>query len=285
MRRLPWILPVLALVLGLYAPALAQPLASSAPYTWGMDNETSDDECIMDGPVEEASAPCLTIEAVAGTIFGAYPSGFCRGCLCTAVGGVIQNMRLEARNANDMSCTDGFTSRFVYRGRKAHPTLERYRGRWRSFCSTPGPSGPGAVSEAAAAEVEVCRGVWRGVLQRNINGFDFFLVTEEQSPLGCLPHLVPNNAPAEPEVLVLDQNSPNPFNPSTSITYRLAVPTHVRLHVFDALGRRVMTVVDGVREAGAHRVRVDASALAGGVYVYVLEAGAQRQARRMVLLK
>lgn len=68
----------------------------------------------------------------------------------------------------------------------------------------------------------------------------------------------------------LGQNYPNPFNPSTTIMFRLAQKEHVKLTVFDLLGREVATVVDGARDAGEHVILFDASTLSSGVYVYRL---------------
>ncbi|GEM_PF-6295749 len=90
---------------------------------------------------------------------------------------------------------------------------------------------------------------------------------------------------AVPERFALGANYPNPFNPTTVITYDLPDARAVTLTVYDALGRRVAHLDEGLRAAGRHRLRFDASRLSAGVYVYTLEAGDFRAARRMVLLK
>jgi hypothetical protein len=59
----------------------------------------------------------------------------------------------------------------------------------------------------------------------------------------------------------------------------------VRLALFDILGREVMTLLDGRVAAGAHSVRLDASRLAGGIYMYRITAGSFVSTRKMVLLK
>lgn len=89
---------------------------------------------------------------------------------------------------------------------------------------------------------------------------------------------------------VLSQNTPNPFNPVTRITYQLAKSEHVTLSVHDASGRLVRTLVDGVRGMGTHDVVWDGKSDAGtavgsGVYFYRLTAGKFSDAKKMVLLK
>jgi flagellar hook assembly protein FlgD len=88
----------------------------------------------------------------------------------------------------------------------------------------------------------------------------------------------------------LHQNYPNPFNPATTISFDLAQPGHVRLDVFDVAGRRVATLVDGVRAAGLSRATWDGrdshgQPVSSGVYFYRLMAGGTLQTKKMVLLK
>ena len=88
-----------------------------------------------------------------------------------------------------------------------------------------------------------------------------------------------------PERFVLEQNYPNPFNPSTTIQYALPNRSHVTLTVFNTLGERVATLVQGEQEAGNHEVQFQASNLASGVYFYRLQAGDFVQSRKLLLLK
>jgi len=80
-------------------------------------------------------------------------------------------------------------------------------------------------------------------------------------------------------------NSPNPFNVSSTVSYTLEGSGHVNLVVYDLLGRKVATLVDGEQEAGAHSVLWDASELASGVYFYRLTVGDFTETRRTTLLK
>ena len=84
--------------------------------------------------------------------------------------------------------------------------------------------------------------------------------------------------------------APNPFNPSTKLSFEMATPGHARLKVFDTAGRLVATLLDEHREAGSHFVNWDGRNDAGrtcsaGVYLYRLEAGKFSEAKRMVLIK
>ncbi len=83
----------------------------------------------------------------------------------------------------------------------------------------------------------------------------------------------------------LSQNYPNPFNPSTQIRFTLDAGRQTSLKVYDLLGREVAVLVDGAMSPGSHFVNFDASELPSGVYVYVLEAGGRREAKKMLLMK
>lgn len=80
-------------------------------------------------------------------------------------------------------------------------------------------------------------------------------------------------------------NYPNPFNPTTTITYELATAADVRLDVYDILGRHVKSLAYGHQPAGNHAVVFDASGLSSGMYMYRLQSGGQAQTKRMLLIK
>lgn len=90
---------------------------------------------------------------------------------------------------------------------------------------------------------------------------------------------------------VLAQNSPNPFNPSTTISFELASPREVSLGVFDLAGRLVKTLISGEwRDTGRHFAEWNGRDAAGqpaaaGVYFYRLQAGSFAETKRMLLLK
>jgi len=83
----------------------------------------------------------------------------------------------------------------------------------------------------------------------------------------------------------LDQNYPNPFNPATTISFTLPESSEVTLTVYNAIGQRIVTLVDRQKDAGSHSVTFDASELASGFYVYRIQAADFVKTRKMMLLK
>ena len=83
----------------------------------------------------------------------------------------------------------------------------------------------------------------------------------------------------------LQQNYPNPYNPTTSISYSLPSPSNVKLLVFNTLGQKLNTLVSEYKPAGNYTVNFNASALPSGIYFYKLEAGKFTQTKKMILLK
>ena len=95
---------------------------------------------------------------------------------------------------------------------------------------------------------------------------------------------------AIPESFALGQNFPNPFNPTTSISFTLPTASEVSLEVYNVLGQRVKTLVDGPMNAGSHSVMWNATdqngrTVSSGVYLYRIVAGDQTASNKMILLK
>ncbi|GAB5408504.1 MAG: hypothetical protein BalsKO_08690 [Balneolaceae bacterium] len=88
-----------------------------------------------------------------------------------------------------------------------------------------------------------------------------------------------------PDEYYLDQNYPNPFNPSTTIQYGLTEAGPVRLTVYDILGRKVQTLVDGNRFEGNYTINFDAAQLASGVYIYQLRTSQGIKTKKFTLIK
>jgi hypothetical protein len=83
----------------------------------------------------------------------------------------------------------------------------------------------------------------------------------------------------------LEQNTPNPFNPTTVIRYRLGTESDYTLTLFDALGRKVRTIDQGHKAAGQYQLVLTANDLPSGVYLYRLEAGDFTDTKRMIISK
>ncbi|MEW5994254.1 MAG: PKD domain-containing protein [Candidatus Zixiibacteriota bacterium] len=88
-----------------------------------------------------------------------------------------------------------------------------------------------------------------------------------------------------PSEFGLEQNHPNPFNPTTDISFTLPSPTHVTLTVYNMLGQQVAVLADGVYGAGNHTVTWDATGEASGIYLYRLTTADFTTTKKMLLLK
>jgi hypothetical protein len=88
-----------------------------------------------------------------------------------------------------------------------------------------------------------------------------------------------------PLVTTLHQNYPNPFNPTTSISFELNKAQNVSLIVYNLLGQRVLTLVNDRLESGKHRINLNASNLASGIYMYRLTTNSQSLTKKMTLIK
>ena len=88
-----------------------------------------------------------------------------------------------------------------------------------------------------------------------------------------------------PESVVLYQNYPNPFNPTTSISFELNKAQDVSLVVYNLLGQKVLTLVNDRLESGQHRININASNLASGIYMYRLITNSQSLTKKMTLIK
>jgi len=115
-----------------------------------------------------------------------------------------------------------------------------------------------------------------------IDDFSILAFTQQTSP-------VPDGAP-RPAVVRLAQNHPNPFNPSTTISFELPRAEQVKLAIYAVNGRRIATLLSDEMVAGPHQVvwngRDDrGQQMASGTYFYRLQTGSQELTRRMILIK
>lgn len=144
------------------------------------------------------------------------------------------------------------------------------------FASTPDDGFYTAVDYVGAFGSRLWTQGWTFLSQAGImaNDASAATVVAEESATGSIP-----------SAFALDQNHPNPFNPSTTISYSVATSGYVSLKLYDAVGQQVANLVDGSRRAGTYQVRLDASDLSSGIYFYQLRAGGQIINRKMTLMK
>ena len=99
------------------------------------------------------------------------------------------------------------------------------------------------------------------------------------------PPMVETMAESEPAVAMPLAVSPNPFNPTTTLSYTLAEAANVELKVFNLMGQEVATLISGPQAAGAYHVSFDAGSLPSGLYLSRFTAGGQSHVSRLLLAK
>ena len=102
--------------------------------------------------------------------------------------------------------------------------------------------------------------------------------------------VLPVESDPAPELYVLERNYPNPFNPTTTISFSIPVPEQVTLTIFNVTGQKIRTLVDAPLPSGAHTVVWDGLTDTGmrppsGVYLYELRAGTFRDAKKLMMMK
>jgi len=136
---------------------------------------------------------------------------------------------------------------------------------------------------------------WRPGLWRNDQGA--YIINQDNSERPALvwlrdyldtvsvdPVSVNDNADL-PYKYSLSNNYPNPFNPTTNITYSIIKTTNVTLKVYDILGREVKTLVNTEQAPGQYTVTFDAQNLSSGIYFYHINAGSFTATKKLMLLK
>ncbi len=119
----------------------------------------------------------------------------------------------------------------------------------------------------------------------NLAPYQSQIIVLDNSPLTAIAE-----KPQKPLTFALDQNYPNPFNPTTTILYEIPKTEKVTLEIYDVLGQRVATLVNGVLQPGQYSAIWSGMNNAGfhvatGVYFYRLQAGSFVSVKKMLLLK
>ncbi len=88
-----------------------------------------------------------------------------------------------------------------------------------------------------------------------------------------------------PSKFEMEQNFPNPFNPSTTIKYAISKQANVNLSIYNMLGQKVMELINTQQTAGTYEVKFDGASLSSGIYFYSLSNGSSLITKKMMLLK
>jgi hypothetical protein len=121
------------------------------------------------------------------------------------------------------------------------------------------PDGPGTASFLGC----------RVMISYKLTSITGIHATEQNTPMG----------------FSLSQSYPNPFNPSTTISFALPSQSFVTLRIFDLLGREISTIVSEDLPPGLYSREWDASRFASGIYFYRLQAGSFTETKKLMLLK
>ena len=88
-----------------------------------------------------------------------------------------------------------------------------------------------------------------------------------------------------PNEFLLAQNYPNPYNPQTTILYKVSEPTLVKIIVYDILGKELRTLVSEQKNAGSYKIIFEGEGLPSGIYLYRIQAGNFIDTKKMILIR
>ncbi len=117
----------------------------------------------------------------------------------------------------------------------------------------------------------------RNELIVNTNSISLQPLSQDSTEVGAENYNSNNN--------ILKQNYPNPFNPSTTISFNLPERSYVELNVYNVLGVRLATLIQGVKDAGLYSVQFNASKYPSGLYIYELQTNKFKLTRKMIYMK
>lgn len=147
--------------------------------------------------------------------------------------------------------------------------VARYDGNWTLFNTSNSPLPSNSISYFAEDKFDniwICCG--------------YLVIYNENGIIG-----INSQIKNSPSYFKLYQNYPNPFNPVTNIKYEIEKSSYIKLAVLDMLGKEIKVLVEGYQKPGVYNVSFDGSKYASGIYLYRIEAGNYKQARKMVLVK
>lgn len=109
-----------------------------------------------------------------------------------------------------------------------------------------------------------------------------FMITSSDGIMMIMTFIFSYTGPKE---FKLEQNFPNPFNPTTTIQYQLPTDSKITLKVYDILGSEVITLVNEEQEAGYKEIKFNAGNIASGIYIYRLHSGDFVSVKKMMVVK
>jgi hypothetical protein len=121
-------------------------------------------------------------------------------------------------------------------------------------------------------------GIVQGVQNLNVNQYNE--VVEDTNAVS-----VEEESEQSPMGFHLYQNFPNPFNPTTTISWQSPIDGRQLLRVYDVLGNEIVTLVDEEKKAGSYEINFNSFGLPSGIYFYSLSAGPYQQIKKMILLR
>jgi hypothetical protein len=167
--------------------------------------------------------------------------------------------------------------------------FEQFNGLWEDVCcvseiaTAPYWVCPGTPGEPVEVTVGIKFGHWApepGTFELLVDEIMFVPWIE-----GAATAVNDKTGPVAPADFVLEQNSPNPFNPTTNIGFSLPSTGHATLKVYNVLGELITTLVDGQMSAGRHAVSFDVVDLPSGIYYYTLTQDSHRATKKCVIMK
>lgn len=243
-----------------YAAAGTYTVSLTATNAYGSDSETKTGYIV----VSAASTTTMHVQSI--TVWRAYQSWKCYG-LCKVV--IYDASDLPVANASVTIAVSGAVtgSGTFLTGTDGSITVQT-----------------GTTSNCSAEFCFEVTNVTHATLTYNASANHMTKVCESgiiytvDGPVAKLETSTPNS-------FGLSQNRPNPFNPTTEISFSLPEASGVKLEVFNIRGQKVTTLADGTYSAGEHTITWDASDMSSGVYFYRLTTDGFTETKKMVLLK
>ena len=148
----------------------------------------------------------------------------------------------------------------------------------------PSTAAPEYMSEPVV--VALNREIWFAWCDPRDGGMNIYTRQMSYSPTD----VDPDEPTLIPSGFSLEQNFPNPFNPSTIIEFTISAKGRINISVYDLLGRKITTLTDRVYSSGHHRLIWDGrdshgQQVSSGIYFYKMTAGEKQHSKKMLLIK